>query len=38
MTVVGDLTLNFVKVRCIADIDLALFTGEGHLEPLGEVA
>jgi hypothetical protein len=38
VTVVGDLTLNFVKVRCIADIDLASFTGEGHLEPLGEVA
>ncbi|BDA68769.1 hypothetical protein CAL7716_029350 [Calothrix sp. PCC 7716] len=31
---VGDLTLNYVKVRCIADIDLATLNGKGHLEPL----
>ena len=31
---VGDLTLNYEKVRCIADIDLATFIGKGRLEPL----
>jgi Core binding factor beta subunit len=31
---VGDLTLNYVKVRCIADIDLVTLNGKGHLEPL----
>ena len=31
---VGDLMLNYVKVRCIADIDLATLAGEGHLELL----
>src|SRR5512134_497178 len=29
--VVGDLTLNYVKVRCVADIDLATLRGHGHL-------
>ncbi|ARV60162.1 MbtH domain protein [Nostocales cyanobacterium HT-58-2] len=29
---VGNLTLNYVKVRCIADIDLANLEGQGHLE------
>jgi uncharacterized protein YbdZ (MbtH family) len=29
---VGGLTLNFVKVRCIADIDLTTLAGQGHLE------
>jgi hypothetical protein len=29
----GGLTLNYVKVRCIADIDLQTLKGEGHLEP-----
>jgi len=29
---VGGLTLNYVKVRCIADIDLTTLTGQGHLE------
>ena len=28
----GGLTLNFVKVRCIADIDLATLAGKGHLQ------
>ena len=28
----GNLTLNYVKVRCIADIDLTTLKGEGHLE------
>lgn len=31
---VGNLTLNYVKVRCIADIDLETLTGIGHLEPI----
>ena len=30
---VGGLILNYVPVRCIADIDLATFTGQGYLEP-----
>lgn len=29
---VGGLTLNYVKVRCVADIDLETLTGQGHLE------
>ncbi len=32
--IVGGLTLNYEKVRCIADIDLATLQGEGRLEPL----
>jgi hypothetical protein len=35
---VGDLTLNYVKVQCIADIDLASYSGTGHLAPVAEVA
>jgi len=31
---VGNLTLDYVKVRCVADIDLATFSGDGHLEIL----
>jgi uncharacterized protein YbdZ (MbtH family) len=30
----GELTLDYVKVRCIADIDLKTFTGKGHLTPV----
>lgn len=30
----GDLTLNFVKVRCTADIDLRDFSGQGRLTPV----
>lgn len=30
----GGLTLNYVKVRCIADIDLQTLTGTGHLTPV----
>ena len=33
----GNLTLNYVKVRCIADIDIASRQGKGHLEILEEV-
>lgn len=32
----GGLTLNYVKVRCIADIDLKTLAGQGHLEPVKE--
>ena len=31
---VGNLTLNYVKVKCIADIDLQTLSGKGHLEPV----
>jgi uncharacterized protein YbdZ (MbtH family) len=31
---VGRLSLNYVKVRCIADLDLQTLTGQGHLEPV----
>jgi len=31
---VGGLTLNYVQVRCVADIDLNTLTGQGHLEPV----
>ena len=30
----GNLTLNFVKVRCIADVELNTLQGKGHLEIL----
>jgi uncharacterized protein YbdZ (MbtH family) len=30
----GELTLNYVKVRCIADIDLQTLAGKGHLAPV----
>lgn len=30
----GNLTLNYVKVRCVADIDLVKLEGKGHLETL----
>lgn len=33
----GTLTLNYVKVRCVADIDLATLDGTGHLVALEEV-
>ena len=32
----GELTLNYVKVRCVAEIDLATLVGSGHLEILEE--
>lgn len=31
---VGGLTLDYVKVRCVADINLETFNGTGHLEPV----
>jgi hypothetical protein len=33
---VGNLTLNYEKVRCIADIDLKTLEGKGYLEPVSE--
>lgn len=33
----GMLTLNYVRVRCVADIDLATLQGTGHLVVLEEV-
>jgi len=33
----GTLTLNYVKVRCIADIHLETLNGVGHLIALEEV-
>lgn len=35
LRLVGGLTLDYVKVRCIADIDLSTLAGKGHLERLG---
>ncbi|MCG6136123.1 MAG: MbtH domain protein [Nostoc sp. LLA-1] len=32
--IVGNLTLNYVKVQCIADINLDNFEGKGHLKPI----
>lgn len=34
---VGNLTLNYVKVRCVTDVNLATLAGKGHLEILEEV-
>jgi hypothetical protein len=33
---VGGLILNYDKVRCVADIDLASCEGTGHLEPVDD--
>jgi hypothetical protein len=34
ITLVGTLTLNYVPVRCIAEIDVATLAGRGRLEPI----
>ncbi len=34
----GTLTLNYVRVRAVADVDLATLQGSGHLEVIEEVA
>jgi uncharacterized protein YbdZ (MbtH family) len=31
----GDLTLNYQKVRCVADLNLETLAGEGHLNRIG---
>ena len=33
---VGNLTLNYEKLRCIADLDLQTLSGQGHLELIEE--
>ncbi len=33
---VGELTLNYDRVRCFATIDLSTLKGEGYLEPIAE--
>jgi len=33
---VGDLILNYVRVRAVADINLKTFEGKGHLKPIEE--
>jgi hypothetical protein len=33
---VGNLTIDYVKVKCVADIDLATLKGKGHLEPFNK--
>jgi len=35
LRLIGGLTLDYVKVRCIADIDLSTLAGKGHLERAG---
>ncbi len=34
----GTLSLNYVNVRCVADIDLASLQGTGHLDVLDDAA
>jgi hypothetical protein len=36
LTIAGELSLDYVKVRCVAEIDLSSLRGRGWLEPLGE--
>ena len=35
---VGKLILNYVKVRCVANIDLATLEGQWHIEPIAELS
>ena len=37
-TVAGELTLDYVKVLCVATVDLATLSGEGHLQPVDSTA
>ncbi|MEO0986106.1 MAG: hypothetical protein AAFY20_11210 [Cyanobacteria bacterium J06639_14] len=34
---VSEPILNYVKVQCVADIDLTTLEGKGHLEQLAEL-
>jgi hypothetical protein len=34
----GELRLDYVKVRCVAEVDLPSMRGEGHLEVLADAA
>lgn len=36
VTLSGVLTLNYVQVRCVAELDLSTLSGRGHLELLSE--
>lgn len=36
LKLVGSLTLDYVRVRCVADIDLPSLHGTGRLEPIAE--
>jgi hypothetical protein len=36
VTLVGTLSLDYVDVRCVAEIDLATLAGTGHLEVLAQ--
>jgi len=36
LKLVGNLTLNYVKVQCIADVDVATYEGQGRLVPVPE--
>ena len=38
ITLVGALSLDYVKVRCVAEIDLASLAGQGQLEPIEDNA
>lgn len=33
---IGKLKLDYVPVRCVAQVDVTTFEGRGHLEPTGE--
>lgn len=33
---VGDLTLNYVRVRCVADVDVRTLAGSGRLQPIAD--
>jgi hypothetical protein len=37
VTLAGDLTLDYVPVRCIAEIDLSTLDGRGYLQPRAEI-
>jgi hypothetical protein len=34
LKIVGNLTLDYQRVQCVAEIDLASFAGKGHLVPM----
>jgi hypothetical protein len=37
-TLAGELTLDYVKVRCVATVDLTTLAGQGHLQPMDPAA
>jgi hypothetical protein len=38
VSLAGELTLDFVRVRCVAQVELSSFTGTGRLVPLDQPA